>query len=280
MFDFNMSVQTNANGRVLLCAHRGVSSANIPCNTMAAFKAALAQKADIIELDVSISTDGVYYVFHPGMESPHLGKKKLLSLMPSKKIEKRRFMNQDDTPTEYGIEKLEDVLDFLKGKCYINVDKFWTDIPGIADIIRKCGVEKQVIVKTPLQKIYFDKISAYAPEFMYMPIIRGTDKVTDMLLTKQLNYIGAEVCFSKETDQVAQDSYIQEMHKKGLLLFSNAIVYDYKEVLSAGHSDDASIINSPDFGWGWLANKGYDIIQTDWCGMARHYFVENGIGGY
>ena len=27
-------------------------------------------------------------------------------------------------------------------------------------------------------------------------------------------------------------------------------------------------------GWGWLLDKGFDIIQTDWCGMLKNY-IEN-----
>lgn len=32
------------------------------------------------------------------------------------------------------------------------VDKFWTDVPGITQEIRKAGVEQQVIVKTPVEE--------------------------------------------------------------------------------------------------------------------------------
>ena len=32
------------------------------------------------------------------------------------------------------------------------VEKFWTDVPGITQEIRKAGVEKQVIVKTPVEE--------------------------------------------------------------------------------------------------------------------------------
>ena len=41
-------------------------------NTIAAYDAALNQGADMVEIDVTMSTDGKLYAFHPGMEFPHL----------------------------------------------------------------------------------------------------------------------------------------------------------------------------------------------------------------
>ena len=274
MFDFSKTLKENAQGRVLLCAHRGVSSANIPCNTLTAFKAALMQGADIIELDVSKSRDGRYFVFHPGMESAHLRKRTSLALMKAEKIEKLRFVNQDDCKTFLGINTLEEILDFLKGKCYINVDKFWTDIPGITECIRRCGVENQVIVKTPVKDRYIEQIKKYAPDFKFIPMIKNEDTVSKKLLASGINYVGAEVLFADESAPVASPGYIEKMHNLGLMLYVNAIVYNSRDVLSAGHSDDNAIIKSPDYGWGWLIDRGFDIIQTDWCGMLKNY-IEN-----
>ncbi len=49
-------------------------------------------------------------------------------------------------------------------------------------------------------------------------------------------------------------------------------MYDEKAVISAYHTDDISLSDSPDKGWGWLADKNIDIIQTDWLLMAKQYF--------
>ena len=103
MFDFDKPIFENAYGKVLVCAHRGVSGGNIPCNTLAAYKAALLQGADIIELDVTKSADGEFFVFHPGMEPAHLGTRRLLGARSAKSVQKLRFVNQDDTPTQFGI---------------------------------------------------------------------------------------------------------------------------------------------------------------------------------
>ena len=271
MIDFNDSIANNAADRPLICAHRGVSGGNIPCNTMAAFSAALAQGADMIELDVTGSRDGDFFVFHPGKESAHLRSHRLISAMKSGRVNKLRYVNQDDDETQFGVDRLCDILDFLKGKCYINVDKFWTDIPGISREIRRAGVEKQVIVKTELKDRYLRPLKECAADFMFMPIVKDADRVTDLLVSQGINCVGAEVLFENEAAAVAQPEYIEAMHKKGRLLFANAIVYNYKAVLAAGHNDDISVSSTPERGWGWLLDRGFDIIQTDWCGMLKAY---------
>ena len=274
MIDFTKSIFENRKlkGSPLLVAHRGVCGANIPCNSIAAYKIALSQGADVVEIDVSKSKDGRFYVFHPGMEHVFLKSKPLWEL-DSSEIEELRLLNQDSVPTSYKVPTLEEVLLLLKDKAYINVDKFWTDVEGIANVIRKCGVEKQVIVKTYVDDKALEAVTKYAPDFMFMPLIWHKDTVTDMLIENGVNVIGAELLFSSESDDCLSDEYIKKMHGKGLMLWGNSIVYNEKDVISAHHTDDISLYDDPDKGWGWLIDKGFDFIQTDWLLMLKDYIT-------
>ena len=271
MIDFNKSIFENAKNGPLVCAHRGTAGGNIPCNTPAAFNAALMQGADMIELDVAVSADGCHFVFHPGMERAHLGTRSFIRLLPAKKVEKLRFRNPDATKTQFGVSTLREILELLRGRCYINVDKFWTDVPGISRVIRECGVEKQVVVKTGTSAAELEKVKKYAADFMFMPIVRGRDDVTDRLVADGVNCIGAEVLFETPDAPCCARAYIEETHRKGRVLFVNAEVYDYKAVISAGLTDDASITEGPAAGWGRLVDMGFDIIQTDWTGLLKQY---------
>ena len=255
----------------LLAAHRGVCGANIPCNTLAAYAIALQQGADIIELDVSKSLDGELFAFHPGMEPVYLKCGKMISEMTAKEVREVPLLNQDEVPTHYRVPTLEEALAFLKDKAYINVDKFWTDVEGITACIRRAGVERQAIVKTYLEEDALREVEKFAPDLMFMPMVRHKDESTEMLLKRNINLIGNEVLFDRETDEVISDAYIAEMHRKGLLIWANAIVYNEKDVISAGHTDDVSLTEDPDLGWGWLIRKKVDIIQTDWPLMLKQY---------
>ena len=263
-------------GSPFLVAHRGVCGANIPCNTLAAFKIALDQGADVIELDVSISKDGEYFVFHPGTEPVFLKCGKYIKDMTSDEVKALRLLNQDEAPTSYAIPTLAEAFDFLKGKVYINVDKFWTDVKGISEVIRRCGVEKQVIVKTFTDQKALDDVIKYAPDFMFIPLVSGADSVTEELIAKGVNVIGAEILFKSESDEVISDEYIEKMHKKELMIWANPIIYNEKAVISAYHTDDISLTDSPDKGWGWLIDKKVDFIQTDWLLPLKYYIESRG----
>ena len=70
------------------------------------------------------------------------------------------------------------------------------------------------------------------------------------------------------------DHFVKSMHEKGLLVWTNSIIYDENDIINGYHSDDVSVADSPDKGWGWLIDKGFDIIQTDWCLMLKKYMEE------
>ena len=245
-----MSIIKAAENRVLIAAHRGVCGGNIPCNSMPAFKAALAQGADIIELDIARSSDGILYVYHPGTEHIFLLSDKLISEMTHNEVEKLRLVNQDNTPTPWGVERLEDVLCFLRGKCFINLDKFWTCPEEIASVVRKLGMQDQVLIKTSNTEADFRRVEQTAWDIPYIVIARDRDDFTDELLHRRIRYIGVEALFDSEDAPIAQQSYTDSMSKKQLVTWANGIVYDYKAILSAGHNDDVSVCENPDLGWG------------------------------
>ncbi len=273
MINFEKSIFENRQARKMpfLAAHRGVCGANIPCNTLAAYKIALDQGADVVEIDVSKTKDGKFFVFHPGMEPVFLKSQTRLKDMTAEEVEKLFLVNSDSVPTSYKIPTLAEVLAFLKGKAYINVDKFWTDVKGISEEIRRAGVERQVLVKTYTDAESLEQVRLYASDFMFIPMVRAKDEVTDDLRAKGVNVIGAEILFSSENDDVISDAYIQKMHDKGLLIWANSIVYNEKAVISAYHTDDISLTDSPEKGWGWLIDKKVDFIQTDWLMMVKRY---------
>ena len=262
---------------ILLAAHRGVAAGNIPCNTLMAYQIALNQGADIVETDVTISRDGQLFTFHPYMERNHLRSSTLISDMPASDVAELRYANFDNVPTQFGVQTFDETLELLKGKCFVNIDKFWENIPLIAECIRRHGMTEQVLIKTPAQPEFFDLVDQYAPDMPYMVVLSHEDKVTESLLHRKINYVGTEVCFSREDAPVCQNDYISMMHDHGLLVWCNAIVFDYKVQLCAGHSDDLAMSGKMDEAWGWLVEKNFDIIQTDWLLAFRMYLQQRGL---
>ncbi len=260
--------------KVLLAAHMGSFGGNIPPNSLQAFQMALYNGADIIELDVESSLDGELFVQHPHKEEIHLRLRDRIRQYPASVVEQLRLSNYSLNRTEWCIPRLEDALRMLKGKCIINIDKFWGFPKEISEMIRKLGMEDQILVKSLNKPERLDMVEKYAPDLYYMNIVKDEDTTYEEIKSRNINFVGTEVLFDREDAAVAGKDYIDMLHKDGKIVWVNALVYNYETVLSAYHNDDVSVLGEPEKGWGWLADRGFDIIQTDFIYNCR-LFLEN-----
>lgn len=267
----NFNLIEAAKRKILVVAHRGACGGNIPCNTIASYNIALKQGADMIEIDVDKSLDDKLYIFHPGKEGPHLYHNVPIREMVSKDIDRLRFCNIDDTPTQFGLNTFDEVLEEFKGRCYINVDKFWDHPEPIVKAIKRHKMQDQILVKSAVRPNVLEVLKEIAPDLNFMAIVRHEHPLHKKLLKSGIRYMGVESIFNKETDQVCQPGFLEQMHRDGLLVWANAIIYDYHVQLTAGHSDDTALTKSEQKGWGWLADHGFDFIQTDWPMMLSDY---------
>lgn len=261
---------------IIIVAHRGVAGGNIPCNTLTAYETALKQGADMIEVDVSCSKDGKLFLFHPGMEKEHLNKRFPLPFLSYNKIEKLKYVNYDNTPTQFCIAGFDDFLEQFKGRCFINIDKYWDNPEKIYNAVKRHGMTDQILVKSKIKPNVIKVLEELSPELPYTPIVSESHPMHEELKKKNINYLGAEVIFKKDDSYVASEEFIDKMHRDGKLVWVNSIIYNYKVQLSGGHSDDSALTVSEDYGWGWLADKGFDFIQTDWTMMLIDYLKRTG----
>ncbi len=262
--------------KVLLVAHRGVAGGNIPCNSLQAFQIALRQGADVVELDVERSLDGELFIQHPGMEKVHLRMQDSIKHYPAAVVEQLRLSNCDLARTEWTIVRLEEALKLLRGRCIVNIDKFWENPEPISKLIRKLGMEDQVLIKTANKPQYLDAVERYAPDLPYMTIAKEEDTTHEEMMKRNLHYVGVEALFSTEDAPVASRAYLDRMHRDGKIVWVNGLVYDYRAVLAAGHNDDCSMVEDPEQGWGWLADRGFDLIQTDFLLPCRQFLEQTG----
>lgn len=266
-------IRETARERVILCAHRGIWGGNIPCNNIVAYDFALREGADMVEIDVTRSADGELFIFHPGMERRQIGKDINIRQMNAADIRALKLCNFDGAPTQIGLNTLDEVLEHLKGRCYINIDKFGDNPAAIIEVVKRHDMKEQIILKCAPKKEQLDIVEAYAPDIQFLPVISKVGDTHEMLLSRNINYIGTELLFATEEDETASEAYRDKLRKDGKLCWVNTIVYDHRAVLAAGHSDDAAIAGDPEFGWGWCADR-FDIIQTDWIGQCDRFLRE------
>ena len=265
------------NDNVQIVAHRGAAGSNIPCNTIPAFDIALKGGASILEMDLFKSTDGKIFIFHTGKEPCQLNKNIDLTKMDSEEIKKLRLINVDFNPTQWGINSFDDVLEHFKGRCILNLDRIGDCIPDVINVVKRHNMKEQILLKhAPIPSV-LKIIEDVAPDYMFMPIYMEEDNASEIIEKMNINYIGAELVFKTEESPVIQPEYIESMKKRGKTLWGNAVLYNYKVPLSAGHTDDVSMIDDPDKGWGWLVDHGFDIIQTDWTYQCCKYLKDRGI---
>ena len=271
----NFNLHEKAKENIIIVAHRGACGGNIPCNTLASYEIALKQGADMIEVDINRTRDGKLVVFHPGMEKAHFNKFTSIPMLSSKSVEKLRYVNTDNNPTQFGVASFDDFLEQFKGRCYINIDKFWSNPEKIYRDIKRHGMEEQVVVKSKLSEKVLSVLEEVAPDISFMPIVSEAHPAHEELMKRKINYMGVEVLFKNDNSPLAGEEFIKKMHRDNILVWVNSIIYNYKSQLSGGHSDDSALTVSEEYGWGWLADR-FDIIQTDWTMMLIDYLKKSG----
>lgn len=141
----------------LVIAHRGASF-SYPENTMIAFQKAYEMKADMIELDVQLSKEGVPVIYHDTQlesKTDGMGFVNSLTLKELQKLDAgswfdRRFKG-------HRIPTLEEVLQWAKNKISINIEiKKEADDTGtkgeversVIELVRLAEMEKHVLISS------------------------------------------------------------------------------------------------------------------------------------
>ncbi len=245
---------------VLITAHGGYNAGIITFNSLLGFEAAVKAGADVIELDVARSTEGKLYVFHPGTEKRMLGHDCDITKMTNAEIDALR-----NEASALPIPTLDDIFEAFKGRCYINTDKAYSCFPELVSVIRRHGIEEQIILKGEVKNTWiYDATEELAPDIPFLAVSYETDNALEICKGRKINYVGSEVVFATDSAPVTDDAYIEMMHKNKKVLWVNPILFSLDRPLVGGHDDHISLLGDPENGWGWLADKKYDILQTDW----------------
>ena len=137
--------------RPAIFAHRG-ASAHAPENTLAAFKTALEQGADAIELDAKLSSDGIVVAIHDESVNRTTGAPGLVSqtsLAGLRALDAGSFLS--DKFCGEKIPTLEEVFEAVGQRTFINVEltnyKTPDDhlIESVCMLVRKFRMQERVL---------------------------------------------------------------------------------------------------------------------------------------
>ena len=258
-------------GRPLIVAHRGTASGMVFPNTVAAGKAAVAAGADIVELDVIRSTDGVYYAFHDGYESLYFGVSTSILDMTSDEIDELRFGKVLGGNGVAGLERYHDIVRALAG-VPINVDRSWRYWgSGFLGELAGWGEPDYLLLKSPVVEEALEALAACRTPFPYLAMVKSPEDIEAVSARDGINLVGVELLPDGPDHPFADSDYVRGLRERGLLTWVNALNLENLKPLFCGWDDEVSVSENPEDGWGRLASIGADIIQTDWPWMLRPF---------
>lgn len=269
----------SSGNKVWIASHRGRFGGDIAENTLPAFEAALRCGADIVEMDVRKTKDNVMILFHDESPQRLLGLPGKVSDYTLSQLRERRLINVIGNPSGSVVTTLDEALHALKGRCMINLDQCWGFMDEVYAKVEALGMEEQALIKgrAPYGEVVsWIKSRQWRPKFI--PVITREEELAQFdALPEELHFSIVEVFLTGEQDKLIAPDFVQKLHARGLRLWVNALSLGQGINLSAGHDDSLSVSVSPDLGWGWLIQRGVNIIQTDWPAELRRYLDNIGL---
>lgn len=165
-----------------IVAHRG-SKDEAPENTFAAAKRCIELGVDYLDTDVQMSKDGVFYVLHDFSVGRTTDGTGILAAMNSEDIDKL------DAGVKFGPEfkgervpRLEDYLQFVKGKAKIYIDFKNGDLAKLVALVESAGMGDEVFFWSFSPK-YALELRALAPNWA-LKINAGTPEAVEEAVAK------------------------------------------------------------------------------------------------
>jgi glycerophosphoryl diester phosphodiesterase len=156
----------------MVIAHRG-ASAYAPENTLMAVRRAMEMRAEMVEVDVLLSKDGIPVLLHdPSLERTTSGQGLVsdFTLSELKRLDAGSWFSEK-TKAE-PIPTVEELLELVKGKMALNLEiktQALTDsleggiVQKVVDLVRKHGMQENVIVSS-FDPRAIRQLKEYAPE--------------------------------------------------------------------------------------------------------------------
>lgn len=258
----DLQLRAKENG-VIICAHRGTCGGNVIQNTVMACENAILHGADMFEVDVILSKDGVFFGFHGGHEIDVLHLNEDIHTMTAEEIENTTVYNSLNLPVNAKLERLDFILKSLKDKCYINIDRSWFYGDNIIKYLENSDIKTQIIIKSPVESNFLKVIEKSTSRINYMPIIKTLEDFEEVQ-KYDLNLIAVELIFDTLDHDLVSKEFLAKMKEMNILTWANMITLDDKIVLSALLDDNNLILNGPSSTLHIIQDMGFNIVQTDW----------------
>jgi glycerophosphoryl diester phosphodiesterase len=287
---------------VMIVAHRAgglrEGKTRHPENSLAALAASVADGAEMVEIDVRRSADGVFVVMHDSWLDRTTTCKGEVALRTLAQLRECHLVVEGTgEATEEVVPTLADFLSAARGRILVNIDNKLDrhDFPAMAAVARELGMARQVVIKENLwneQRLSgaVELLRRAGKDIHFMPII-ADDAVRDVEFAEAVQ----NALPSHAMELINWRDGGELLTRTGGPLFSTrmraaavrgnwhiwantyAIVNKPGGFLSGGRGDElATLASLPAESWGFWAERGATMIQTSEPGAAIRWLAANG----
>ena len=246
--------------RVMVVAHRSAHLVH-PENSLAAIRDAIEIGADIIELDVRKTKDGVYVLLHDEKIDRTTGVKGEVSNYTYEELNKIPLL-QNGQPTNERIPTFESALRAAKGRIMVDIDfklDSTEDAINVCKLIREAGMQKQVLFFV-YDYHYTSTVDSIDNSIAVMPRAYNKEDVLDILKNYKVPVVHVDPNFYNDT-------LMSQIRSHNVRVWINAL----------GKFDDLEKKQKSSGYDSLLQMKAVNVIQTDYPANLLKYLQERGL---
>ena len=260
---------------VVVACHRG-DWRNWPENSLAAIESVIGMGADIVELDLALTSDSVLVVCHDRTLNRTTTGRGLIAEIPYDSVRRCFLKSGHGVATAHRMPTLREALEVCKDRIVVNIDKGYQYYDLVQALSEELGVTGQLLIKgkSPVEDVAA-KFARYEHNMMYMPIIDILKPKGQALFAeyrdKGITPLAYEVCWSEYTPEVKE--CMDKVVASGSKLWVNSLW----PTLNGGLCDDAAFEGDPAEVYGKLVDMGATMIQTDRPELLISYLRSRGL---
>ena len=261
---------------VVVAVHRG-DWRNYPENSIPAIESVIRMGADIVEIDIHMTSDSVLVLCHDAdvkrttnfsrvykNDKGKSAKIADLTLAEIKGLLLKR--NQGVVTDTLRMPTLEEALLCTKDRICVNIDKGYDYYDAVLKLTEKLGVTDQVLIKSkkPLE-VVAEQEAPYAHNVMYMPVVdiqRESGKALfNSYMEKGIVPLAYEICWQRNEDGLFQE-VAAKIREQGSKIWVNTL---WASLCGGYGNDDDAAYECQDPGevYQQYIDAGVSMIQTD-----------------
>ena len=261
--------------KVLVACHRG-DWRNYPENSLAAIGSVIGMGADIVEIDLALTSDSVLVVCHDRTLNRTTTGKGLIAEIPYDSVRRCFLKSGHGVATSHRMPTLREALELCKDRIVVNIDKGYQYYDLVQRLSEELGVTGQLLIKgkSPVADVAA-KFAEHPRNMMYMPIIDILKPKGQALFAeyreKGIVPLAYEICWDRPAPEV--ETCMRKVVAGGSKLWVNSLWPS----LCGGLCDDAAFEGDPAAVYGKLVDMGATMIQTDRPELLISYLRSRGL---